>query len=306
MSRVGVALVALLFVLATPASAQSLLESLFGLSAPPPAPVRTSVPMTPGGRPYTTPSAPIMPRATMLDDIDFDSGTRFRTLCVRTCDGYMFPISTRTTRRGFYRDQMRCRAACGDEARLFLVPASAIEMEGAVDIHGRPYTSLRTANLYKKSFVSGCQCRPAPWSATALNRHHAYAVAEEGERAKRHAEAIAQVVLDAGGTIEVVEPDGAEPDPGRFMTAEPSENASPADVAADDMPRAVPAPGVAARPFRSVPRPVQAVRVAPAAAKPSRIMQVSSPPPQPGLFGGPFSLGAASNLTWPGDAPKRR
>jgi hypothetical protein len=308
MSRVGLTLAAALLIAASPASAQGLFESLFGLIAPPPqAPARAPGPLTPGGRPYAMPSAPLVPRSTPLDDVDFDTGSRYRTLCVRTCDGYMFPISTRTTRRGFYRDQMRCRASCGEETRLFLVPAGAAEMAGAVDVHGRPYSSLRTANLYKKTRVDGCQCRPAPWSASEMNRHASYADAEESERAKRHADAILEVVRDAGGTIEIVEPEAAEADPGRHPPFEAT-----ADRMPDDPERqpAVPTPVAAPRPLTSPPRPSPAPRVVERRPKVDRI---AAPPPAkpaaqpgPGWVTSPFALGATSTLTWPGDTPRRR
>ena len=49
----------------------------------------------------------------------------FRTLCVRTCDGYYFPISFSTTSEHFPADARSCEAICpGTEARLFYLPQS--------------------------------------------------------------------------------------------------------------------------------------------------------------------------------------
>src|SRR5690606_15645605 len=51
-----------------------------------------------------------------------NTGTRgnLRTLCVRTCDGYFFPIAYQTSRRNFDRDAAACASMCpGTNVELY-------------------------------------------------------------------------------------------------------------------------------------------------------------------------------------------
>lgn len=146
------------------------------------------------------------------------AGGKFRTLCVRLCDGYYYPISASASRSSFMSDQMRCNAACGAEARLFCVSAKNPDMNEAVDMSGRPYSGLSNAFRYRKSLVQGCQCRPEPWSEAEMARHRRYAEAE-ATRARPHREA-AVALVDAN----TVQSEGA-------TRAVPAEGEASADTA---------------------------------------------------------------------------
>lgn len=89
----------------------------------------------------------------------------YRTLCVRLCDGFYFPISFATPEAGLARDAEQCRASCGLEARLFyhLNPGGSVET--MMDLTGSAYSALPTAFRYRKALVAGCQCRRQPLSA---------------------------------------------------------------------------------------------------------------------------------------------
>jgi hypothetical protein len=89
------------------------------------------------------------------------SGSAFRTVCVRTCDGFFFPVSYSTSRNAFQRDEAICRATCpGSEAKLFAYPNPGGQMEQASGVDGQPYTELPNAFRYRKEFVAGCSCKP--------------------------------------------------------------------------------------------------------------------------------------------------
>lgn len=103
----------------------------------------------------------------------------YRTLCVRMCDGYYFPISHATSLANFSRDAERCSAACGGDVRLFYHPSQGGDLETMQDLTGRTYASYPTAFKYRRTLVSGCQCRPQPWTEAELARHRAYAAAEK-------------------------------------------------------------------------------------------------------------------------------
>ena len=89
----------------------------------------------------------------------------YRTLCVRLCDGFYFPISFATPEAGLARDAEQCRASCGLEARLFyhLNPGGSVET--MMDLTGSAYSALPTAFKYRKSLVAGCLCQRQPLSA---------------------------------------------------------------------------------------------------------------------------------------------
>lgn len=110
------------------------------------------------------------------DDRAFEAGspTTYRTLCVRLCDGFYFPISFATNGSGLARDADRCSASCGGEARLFYHANPGGDANGMVDLTGLAYGGLPNAFKYRKALVEGCQCRPEPWSDAEQQRHRAY------------------------------------------------------------------------------------------------------------------------------------
>jgi hypothetical protein len=92
----------------------------------------------------------------------------FRTLCVRTCDGYYFPISFSTTPDRFPQDEQSCQAMCpGAEARLFSYPNPGGSAENMTSIVGEPYSSLPTAFQYRTQLDPACSCHPAGYSVAA-------------------------------------------------------------------------------------------------------------------------------------------
>jgi len=92
-----------------------------------------------------------------------DTG-RYRTLCVRLCDGYYFPISFSTRASGFARDAAQCTASCGQQARLFYHANPGGSVETMMDLAGRPYSALPAAFKYRAALISGCGCQRLPAS----------------------------------------------------------------------------------------------------------------------------------------------
>lgn len=92
------------------------------------------------------------------DDITV-SGGAFRTLCVRTCDGYYFPISFSTSKRNFYRDQLICEQMCPDaKVKLFVHRNPGEESEDMTTVSGEPYADMDYAFAYRKAFKPSCSC----------------------------------------------------------------------------------------------------------------------------------------------------
>jgi Protein of unknown function (DUF2865) len=96
---------------------------------------------------------------------------RYRTLCVRKCDGYYFPINFAVTNQRFETDERVCRAQCpGAETELYFHKNPSEEAQDAVNMEGRPYTAMPNALKYRQSFDPSCSCRPAGQSwAQALS-----------------------------------------------------------------------------------------------------------------------------------------
>lgn len=112
---------------------------------------------------------------------DSRSVATYRTVCVRLCDGYFFPISYATTPDYFAKDSAKCEASCGSPARLYVYenPGSeGGEAEAMEDLEGRPYGELKTAFLYRTEYVPSCSCKAQPWEQEAQDRHRLYALAD--------------------------------------------------------------------------------------------------------------------------------
>ncbi len=84
----------------------------------------------------------------------------YRTLCVRTCDGFYFPISFATVPSKFQDDERACQRMCpATEAQLFTHRNPGEDVSQAVSLAGKPYTSLPNAFHYRQEFSSVCSCK---------------------------------------------------------------------------------------------------------------------------------------------------
>ena len=87
-------------------------------------------------------------------------GGTYRTVCVRTCDGYYFPISYSTSPDRFNDDAQTCQRMCpAAEVQLYSYHNPGEEVTQAVSLDGRPYSELPTAFAYRKTFDKACSCR---------------------------------------------------------------------------------------------------------------------------------------------------
>jgi len=88
------------------------------------------------------------------------SGT-FRTLCVRTCDGYYFPISFSTVPRRFEQDAQICQAMCpGSEVLLYHHRMPSEDSEDMVSYQTQiSYAQQPYAFNYRKKVNPECGCR---------------------------------------------------------------------------------------------------------------------------------------------------
>jgi hypothetical protein len=128
------------------------------------------------------------------DDFDDERPATFRTVCVRLCDGYFFPISFAVGADRLEHDARVCEGRCGAQGRLFVHQNPGGSTEDLHDLSGRPYRQLRTAFLYRSAYIASCSCQSQPWDQVALDRHRAYALAAAAGRGNREAAAELQVL----------------------------------------------------------------------------------------------------------------
>ncbi len=190
-----VAVAAAMSAVAQPARAQSFFQQLFGMGSPEPAATPQSAAsqkaystrLTAGIRASQRSSA-YREQSVRPDDGSYQPdpgyGGSYRTMCVRMCDGYYFPISGSASSDRFDRDARKCDASCVGEAKLFYMPKSSDTIRSMVSLDGQIYGKMKTAFLYRRTLVSGCGCKAAPWSVAETFRHGQYAAMIDNQRAK--------------------------------------------------------------------------------------------------------------------------
>ncbi|MEP3049333.1 MAG: DUF2865 domain-containing protein [Roseibium sp.] len=90
------------------------------------------------------------------------SGGTFRTLCVRTCDGFFFPVSYATGKNQFAYDASRCSEICpASETELYVYRNPGGDQADMMSLAGNIYSEQPFANKYKTEFVENCSCRQA-------------------------------------------------------------------------------------------------------------------------------------------------
>jgi hypothetical protein len=95
----------------------------------------------------------------MFGGVDVSQGGTFRTLCVRTCDGYYYPISFATTSARFGEDEQTCRATCPASEVALYSHRTNEDVRQATAINGRLYTELPNAFKYRTHYDQTCSCR---------------------------------------------------------------------------------------------------------------------------------------------------
>ena len=92
----------------------------------------------------------------------------YRTVCVRLCDGYFFPVSFSTLPNHFQRDADVCSSRCAAPVDLYYHQNPGSGMEQAQSAKSQTaYTSLKTAFRYRKEYVQGCSCKEAEYVPAA-------------------------------------------------------------------------------------------------------------------------------------------
>jgi len=107
----------------------------------------------------------------------------YRTMCVRLCDGYYYPVSFKTGPGQFANDEALCNSGCSKApTKLFYYsnPGGSLEDMRALD--GQRYKDLANAFRYRKEYVADCRCKAEPWSRQARARHENWAKSQKQAR----------------------------------------------------------------------------------------------------------------------------
>jgi hypothetical protein len=117
------------------------------------------------------------------DDSGFDRGYQnvqpdqnalpfasYRTMCVRLCDGYYFPISFSTIGSRFAEDEAKCQDQCAAPAQLFVYRNPGEDVEQMVGLDGGSYNDLKNAWRHRKQYVKGCSCKSYEYSEEQILR----------------------------------------------------------------------------------------------------------------------------------------
>jgi hypothetical protein len=146
----------------------------------------------------------------------------YRTLCVRLCDGFYFPVSFSTLPSHFPQDASVCTSKCAAPTELYYYPNPGGTVEQAVALKNQEaYTKLKYAFRYRKEYVSGCSCKTAEYVDPDANKKaeaatpQSTAPAQRADVGNQHVAPIAPnpaqpisppATVDAGGWQTQAEP----------------------------------------------------------------------------------------------------
>jgi hypothetical protein len=161
----------------------------------------------------------------------------YRTLCVRTCDGYYFPVSFHASPARFPEDEQTCQRLCpAAEVALYTHRNPGEEVGQSVSLAGRPYRDLPTAFRYRQALDPACSCRkPGQSWAEALGVGRDTTI-ERGDIVvtEERSKAMAQPRNDAQGRPTRV--DARTPQGASGAAAQPTPSAAASEPVDTDMP----------------------------------------------------------------------
>jgi hypothetical protein len=159
----------------------------------------------------------------------------YRTLCVRTCDGYYFPVSYSTVPGRFAEDEQACHRMCpATDVALYTHRNPGEDVGRAVSTSGRSYSELPTAFSYRKQYNAACTCRAPGQSWADALRQGTDQTVERGDIVvtEERARQLSQPRFDVQG--KPVKPEAVRAPISAASTA----TATPAAAVGGDMPPA--------------------------------------------------------------------
>ncbi len=97
----------------------------------------------------------------VVEDYGYNpNGSTLRTVCVRSCDGYYWPISFSTVAEFLGDDAAACSSQCpGSDVELYYYHNPGENPEDMINLNGVPYTAMETAFRYREEYDASCTCK---------------------------------------------------------------------------------------------------------------------------------------------------
>ena len=192
-----------------------------------------------------------------------DPNGRYRSVCVRLCDGFFYPISFATYSSRLAQEQDQCQSSCAAPAELYVYRNPGQEIEQAISLNGSAYMDLPVALKYRKNYVTGCSCKQAEYNPTEI----------EAANKRAEAEAASQPAKGKGKAKVAVAKPAAAPAPAT-AAATPAQTGAQGNL---DVTGSNQAASAAAPPPQAAPPAVPQAQKQPAPAKAAAV----APPPAP-------------------------
>jgi len=172
---------------------------------------------------------------------------RYRTVCVRLCDGFYYPIHYSIYGSQVQQDADQCQQNCAAPAELYVYRNPGQDIEQAISLNGSPYMDLPVALEYRQKYVKGCSCKQSEYNPTeieAANKKAAEAeTAGKGAQANAAAAPAAPAAAQDQGEMPQLNLDVT----GATTTTDPDEDpVEPSDEVEADVTPAPPPPAPAA------------------------------------------------------------
>lgn len=160
----------------------NLLEAIFGIRSQPtyvarrPDPSSIVMPGQPRQRGFDRPGE-------FLREPEYRGwGGTYRTMCVRTSDGFYWPISFSTTRDRFDEDRGLCAAMCpGTGVELYAYRNPGEQVDAMINtLTGEPYTTQSYAFAYREDFNPDNRCTPSAAVLEELRAANGFAATPVG------------------------------------------------------------------------------------------------------------------------------
>jgi hypothetical protein len=192
-----------------------------------------------------------------------DQNGRYRSVCVRLCDGFFYPISYATYASQLAQEAQQCQSSCAAPAELYVYRNPGQEIEQAISLNGSAYMDLPVALRFRKEYVQGCSCKQAEYNPTdieAANKRAEAEAASQPAKGKGKGKVAAKPLTPPAGQTAAPAPSPAsQPTPQLDLDvtgSNPPANPAPAAAAPQSAPPAQKAPAP----------PASAVSAPPAAA----------------------------------------
>jgi hypothetical protein len=92
-----------------------------------------------------------------VEDVDAAASEGYRTVCVRSCDGYFFPMGFSQSKSDFARHRTMCKGLYGSaSADLYFYPSGKTADE-MVSVEGKAYAKQSFAFAFQREFRPACQ-----------------------------------------------------------------------------------------------------------------------------------------------------